>query len=72
MTFSDGKKFMFVGSAAYEIKAQNFSNKHYLFVQQKREADTSSFLEAHGVVPSKWTLIPKHLHETQMNLMATR
>lgn len=56
--WSDGSMHLFVGKEAFGVQLQEWKDHHHLFLRQRKDMNSESFLQCHGILEKKIILNP--------------
>lgn len=56
--WSDGSYTLFIGKDSFTVNTSSFTDYHHLFVRQRKDVNSESFLHCHGVLSQKLAIQP--------------
>jgi len=56
--WSDGSMHLFVGKEAFGVQQQDFKDHHHLFIRQRKDMNSESFLQCQGILEKKIIVNP--------------
>jgi RNA polymerase-associated protein LEO1 len=72
VTWSDGSMSLFVGKECYDIVPSDYRDYRDIYVRQRAEASSESFLQCHGVLSKKLTFNPTNIEQWRTDTMNFR
>jgi len=56
--WSDGSMHLFVGKEAFGVQQQEYKDHHHLFIRQRKDMHSESYLQCHGILEKKLIVNP--------------
>jgi len=72
VTWSDGSMSLFVGKECYDIVPSDYRDYRDIYVRQRAEASSESFLQCHGVLSKKLAFNPTNIEQWRTDTMNFR
>jgi len=72
VTWSDGSMSLFVGKECYDIVPSDYRDFRDIYVRQRAEASSESFLQCHGVLAKKLAFNPTNIEQWRTDTMNFR
>jgi len=72
VTWSDGSMSLFVGKECYDIVPSDYRDFRDIYVRQRAEASSESFLQCHGVLSKKLAFNPTNIDQWRTDTMNFR
>jgi RNA polymerase-associated protein LEO1 len=72
VTWSDGSMSLFVGKECYDIAPSDYRDFRDIYVRQRAEASSESFLQCHGVLSKKLAFNPTNIEQWRTDTMNFR